>query len=530
MRRIHRVATAHPVAIAAWLILLAIGVSSAVAHPGELVGDQALIELQMRELFSLQPPLTGPYSRYGWAHPGPAMFIMMAPAYFVFGASGTSLMVGAAMANATFGAASVALVERSHRRSALAMLGFVLVVLLSADESILAEPWNPRATILPLVLLVAAATAAASGDDVGAGAIIVSTVFVVSAHAGIGVAVVPLSVCGLGLWLHRCRRRPPRWSLGIAAVLTAPMIIDIVVNWPGNPGRLLRFALTDDTQKLGLQNAARFVIRSTSPEFLMPGRYDGFAGLAIPTQPLGLLPGLLIAALLFLVWRGGSPTIKHAALLILVGFAGSALSISNIRGGTFEYLLLSLPVLAACGWGLVASHSWTVGARRLPSVAGMPTAIGFALVGLLAMAAAVSEVRGTQGRPEISAIVHDAVIAVAAGDLDGPIIVVGYVGDAGNPFATVEYFGGVVNELDRRGLDVRVLPGTAEIVGDKRDGNPATSVQAIITVLPFGTEPPDRGAVIYTSAPDPEAVISTSPLDRYDVVRVQVFRPVSADD
>jgi hypothetical protein len=508
--------TTLPVATATWLILLAIGVSSAIVHVGGLVGDQALIEFQTRELLSAQPPLTGTYSRYGWAHPGPAMFVLMAPAYFAFGASGTSLMIGASVVNATFGAASVALVERSHRRAGLALLGLLTFVLLSADESILAEPWNPRATVIPLILIVTASTVASLGDDLGAGVLIVATVFVVSTHAGIGVAVLPLAVFGLGLWWYRSRRWPPRWSLGIAAALSVPVLADVVSDWPGNPGRLVRFALTDNSAQLGSQNAVRFILRSTSPEFLLPDRYDGFAGFVTPTQPLGLLPGLLLAVLLFLSWRGAGPTIKNAARLVLVGFAGSAVSISNIRGVPFEYLLLPLPVLAACGWAIAATHVWIVSTNRLSWKVRSPLAIGFVLVGLLVVAAAVSEIGGTDDKPGVSAIVNDAATATVRSELDGPVIV---TADIGDPFALIEYFGGLMNELDRRSVDVRVLPGTAEIVGDGRDGDPATSAHITVSVLPVGAEVPDRGAVIFTSPPE-----------QGNVVRLQLRQPASTTE
>src|SRR5262245_57976259 len=49
------------------------------------IGDLALIDLRVRDVWSRDIPLTGAYSRFGWNHPGPLLSWLMAPLSLVTG-------------------------------------------------------------------------------------------------------------------------------------------------------------------------------------------------------------------------------------------------------------------------------------------------------------------------------------------------------------------------------------------------------------------------------------------------------------
>ena len=57
--------------------------------------DWAAIELRTRDVGTWRTPLVGPYSRYGWNHPGPLLFYVLAVPYRMLGAQGRGILAGA---------------------------------------------------------------------------------------------------------------------------------------------------------------------------------------------------------------------------------------------------------------------------------------------------------------------------------------------------------------------------------------------------------------------------------------------------
>ena len=68
------------------------------------VQDQAVLDLRVRDLLAWNdPPTSGAFSRYGWSHPGPAWFYLLAPFRWAFGGPdgllyGSTLLFGAGVA------------------------------------------------------------------------------------------------------------------------------------------------------------------------------------------------------------------------------------------------------------------------------------------------------------------------------------------------------------------------------------------------------------------------------------------------
>jgi hypothetical protein len=76
----HRVLRGAAIVCMTGMILLTIRIDSADARQTFPIGDGALIESYT--LLATQGKLVvGPYSRYGWHHPGPLYFWMAAPFY-----------------------------------------------------------------------------------------------------------------------------------------------------------------------------------------------------------------------------------------------------------------------------------------------------------------------------------------------------------------------------------------------------------------------------------------------------------------
>src|SRR5690606_16195427 len=110
-------------------------------------------------------PLVGPYSRYGWNHPGPLLFWVMAVPYRLTGASSPSLLAAAAAVNAAAIGTTLWLAWRRGRLALVALVGAALAsVTWSSGGELLRDPWNPWVTPLAFGALVVAAFSAGEGD------------------------------------------------------------------------------------------------------------------------------------------------------------------------------------------------------------------------------------------------------------------------------------------------------------------------------------------------------------------------------
>src|SRR5690606_16795832 len=58
-----------------------VAIVAALTSDHQLAGDWALLELRVRDVGTSDTPLVGPFSRYGWNHPGPLLFWLLAIPY-----------------------------------------------------------------------------------------------------------------------------------------------------------------------------------------------------------------------------------------------------------------------------------------------------------------------------------------------------------------------------------------------------------------------------------------------------------------
>lgn len=135
------------------------------------IGDNALIELRARDVFSLDHfPFLGTWSSASLTagkdlnHPGPLLFDLLAvPVKLFGGATGVALGVGLINAAALVGTALVArrVAGRAGFVAGLAIgatLGFTL------GSGMLTDPWNPHVLVMPALFVLVCTWAVASGD------------------------------------------------------------------------------------------------------------------------------------------------------------------------------------------------------------------------------------------------------------------------------------------------------------------------------------------------------------------------------
>jgi len=116
-------------------------------------GDDALLELNARDVLRGHQ-LVGPYSRFGWHHPGPAEALVLSLPVRLAG-TGAGLPLAAAAWNLVVAVAIVAFLGRRFGwRAAVGGILAVGVVLSGAPVQVIREPWNPYMVMLPMLLLI----------------------------------------------------------------------------------------------------------------------------------------------------------------------------------------------------------------------------------------------------------------------------------------------------------------------------------------------------------------------------------------
>jgi hypothetical protein len=242
--------TSHPIRIAAVCGALALTAGAILVarggRPVTPVSDTAIIESYTLYASRVQL-LVGPYSRYGWHHPGPLYFYLLAPVYTLAGSSTPGLNAGALLINV----ASIILLAWVLVRTAGGWLTVVVTASLAVYAwrlaPLLVSPWNPHVVVLPLAALVVVAAAVASGDigllPIGVGL----ASFVMQTHLGVvPTAVAVCAVAALAAWPVAAdaigrRRRAMIAAAGVAAVLWAVPLGEQLSGAPGNMTAIWRF-------------------------------------------------------------------------------------------------------------------------------------------------------------------------------------------------------------------------------------------------------------------------------------------------
>lgn len=346
-------------------------------------GDDALLELNARDALRGRQ-LTGPYSRFGWHHPGPAEAFVLALPVRLAG-DGAGLPLGSALWNLGMAAALLALVWRRHGPTAAIGASLaVLVVLAGAPPDVVHQPWNPLMVLLPMLLLLVLV-----GDVVGSSGLLarvardvaparawaeaglpslawaetglpslawaavigtfcvqshLSTAPTVSVLLGLG----SLSLLVAGRRARRVGGLAPGWwrrpgtltGLGLAVLLWVPPLWEALTRNPGNPGLVAKF-FAEGNPGTPAKEAVKASILAMSafpfgfpPSALTPGR-----------SRETLIGGFAILVVLGLTTLGvalGRRSSAAVALVAVVGVATVVAQAANTRitGGVHDYLVV----------------------------------------------------------------------------------------------------------------------------------------------------------------------------------------------
>lgn len=341
--------------------------------------DWALLELGIRDVGSADTPFVGPYSRFGWNHPGPLLYLLIAPFYRLLGADGGAMFAGAALVNVACIVGIVLISRRMGGRRLMVVMGLGLTLLTTGAGSTLADPWNPYLALLPFTLFLLAAASVADGDLPMIPVAIAAGSFTVQAHIGYAAPVALLTAWAVVVGVVSTRRR---WraghrptsrrlgmvagtSLGILALAWVMPAIEQATTDPGNLTEIVDYFTTNTEQPAGWAEALRIMALEVQPvgPWLGGGEpSNAFGALTTPAVWLALPFVALLIAALVVCWRRRDTTAGILVATVMVAMLAGVVATSRITGITYFYLVRSWWAVAMLGW---VSVVWVV-VRRWP--------------------------------------------------------------------------------------------------------------------------------------------------------------------
>ena len=490
----------------------AVRLAMTVRRPYDHAGDHAIFEAAIRRVASGAQTL-GPYSRFDFHQPGPAYFEAQAPFYWLSGANGRALFLGALCMNLGAALACVLVVrrylgERTARWTALVVGAYVIAM----TPALVADPWPVYVLALPFLLLLVLAAATATGSIVAAAGMVICGSYLVQTHVATGAAVIVVMVVGIALAttgaIRRNRRSeplaPPRSSPSrrirtgavlllstvILSAMWVPPFLEEVSETPGNLTTLARFFNQahpeyDEGYDHGLRFSAGQVVRQLT---LLPLGRRADRGPAGPLDVAIAASGLLAAGAVVAAGRRRTDRFLLAlGVTSLLGTAVAVWSATRIVGAVLPYLLLwtsGLLIPAWIGLGAVVATR-----RRVPRLDRIGSALLAAGVVSVALTSGWSMLRAPLP-PLRSAGDVTAATALARDWLTGHGLhrVRVQLGDHSRwPLAA-----GMILRLEKDGVAVSVDGHYTNLFGDQFAPNDREDATVLLTP-PGLTPPPGEG-------------------------------------
>jgi hypothetical protein len=493
------------------LVPFAVAIATRAGHKYVPVGDFALMDLRVRDVWSSEIPLVGAYSRFGWNHPGPAVYYLLAP---VSGVTGSAAW-GTLVANALVQAAVVAAIAYVAWRAGgiarlLAALSFMGLAYGAMGPSMVLNAWNPNVAFPMFPLFVLLSWVLATGKPRALAFTVIAASILVQAHVGYLPLVVASGICALAFAMHHAGRawttwkRPALWALLALVIIWTPPVLQEFVH-ESNLRPLADSLTSSDEPTLGTREAARIL----AEEFEIPPPWLGghhelnpITNTVDGASPAWLLiPALLLGS----AWIANryrrrpdsTELLAIATTLTGVGF----LALTRVLGAAERYVFYWRVPLALL---LVFSSVWSIWiALDLDRnhVANQLAAAALALVVVIASITLSVRIGQTDRISPSEAIARRAINAVEP-KLDPHTRVI--VRAADTPFLGVQR--AVVNELDRKGDAVRVDDNLGFMFGYGREAR-ADDVDQVWYVTENGFHTSQLAA-----APGAEVLWATTPL------------------
>lgn len=453
--------------------------------------DMAMTELRVRDVGGRNTPLIGLPGRIGdfpdqGSHPGPLSFWLLRPFHLLTGGRAWGLELGSAVLNIVAVFAALFLAGRGSLRASVGRRGVLVLVIAGVlalavrgyGLSVLTHPWNPYFPLLLWIVVLLATWGVLSGEHWMA--VVAVGVGTVAAQTHVPYLLLAVSMSAVVL-VALARRRDGVWlgvTFGTALVLWSPAFVDQLRREPGNISMLIdHFTGDTDEEPIGIVSGTGVLLRHLDlPRAGWEMIFSDAGFLEVSGITGGLAIGGLVVFVAWLACVAYAVRTRHGALVRLHTVLAVALvvewfSMTRIFGKIWYYLTLwawgtALLVAVSIAWTIVIvlrrrsdrlrAQGRAGGGRTAAAVVSLAWVVVVIPTALSLAAAPSLQV------PEenLSTGLGDVVDATEEALRDG-------VGDAVGPdgryvvfWQDVNFIGaqgyGLVNELERRGLDVGV--------------------------------------------------------------------------
>jgi hypothetical protein len=374
------------------LCVWALGLRGGRVPPVFPEGDPAVIELYTWQA-SHGLWAYGPYSRFGWHHPGPLYFYLLAPFYAVSGSHTLALDAGAFALNLiAVTLAAWTLIRQTRGTMALPVL-IALMGYLYEVSRLLTSVWNPHVLLVPFVALIITAAMVMAGRLSLLPVTLAIASFVAQTHVGLLPVAVVICLCAVAGALRHPQPALRPWLAGSAALLVLlwwPSLLEQFTSPTGNLAAIARFFGPSGPAGAGVSfTDALAVWGDTLTQALRLNVAVPYGNIITITHTaiLPLLATLEVLLLGFAAWHlHRRERASEAALALLCAIASVAAlwSIAGIRGGLLDHLVGWVAALGALNAGVLvgAALTWLDERRplRLASLTLLASAVGIMLV------------------------------------------------------------------------------------------------------------------------------------------------------
>ncbi len=358
-------------------------------------GDWAVLTMRVEDV-GRHTPLVGPYSRFGWNHPGPLMYWLLAFPYHLFGDKPEALLAAAATLNALTVAALSAVAWRRGRLPLVALTMAATAILIHAmGPAMIRDPWNPFITLLPLALTVYLVWSVIEGDFWMWPPLAFLVSFELQSHIGY---LPMLAMLGVSVFAIAWRRKSLNallptstkqrwWVLGLSCAVIIgcwlPVLLDQVAG-TGNLGAMAHYFLTNGDSPAGFGTAfhvAADQLRFPSAPWLGRSELAGLDGALLGSGLAALVvPILSMAGSLWLAVRMRVLAALRLQLVVIATALGGLIATARVTGPLFDWVVRWWWVIACLWWLSIVWVLWSVLYERITTQSMQRIATGLLAV------------------------------------------------------------------------------------------------------------------------------------------------------
>lgn len=440
-------------------------------------GDLAMLDISTRNIAEGRS-LLGPYSRFGFNHPGPLYLLLRLPLCLLTGWSGSASYITVPILIALCLAASFTIVRRlSGKALSVVFCLLALLYLLRSSPVVWLRDWNPFVIIFPFLLFVLSCAAVASGRTAWFPAAVICGSLVAQTH--LGGAPVVLILLFLVVPVRRLFGRGGANSTAglekavvvgavFGVLLWLPVLVEELAPGQGNVSRMIGFMRENPTE-VGLRAALReWSGALTSPEIglLAPRELRSRGVFFQVVFALAAARLILIAGCAAVLRKTGRNSfIASLAALLAAAQIVMFLAVLQVRGELNEYLFCWFSVTSPLSWLVFIGTISAYAREGSPRFGFLPPLLAMLMVPVAIRVVNRLDVFGAgpfdplRYHDETVAHLSDCLGAFLDG-LDGPVCFL-----EPTPRELWPLSAGVVNRLAGRGYDIQPDPFFGSLTG-----------------------------------------------------------------